>query len=363
MQAFVCARRRSRIPQPLGSSRSGRSLGFAHGVRNCGSGPPLGGSREVEIRARVGGIIEQRLYEEGSYVEAGLPLFQLDPKSYEAQLAAAEALLARTRALRGQKEREWNRLKPLAEEKSISRKALDDAQSDYELAVADLKAAEAAVREARLQLDYTRVTAPIAGVAGLAEKVEGAVVTAAVDRLTTLTVTDPMDVYFSISENEWLLRQQESLLHRPPDLRAVCSIFIVLAGLAAMRACRSRSTRRSRRRWSRCRHLPRRLGRGAGTDRRRAAGEPDQRRRGMLYMSSTSASNGVVQIQVTFEIGTDVDKAALNVNNRVKQAEPRLPRGSAPPGRDGREGLVVVPAGARLLLARRRSTTCTSATT
>ena len=167
------------------------------------------GSREVEIRARVGGIIEQRLYEEGSYVEAGQPLFQLDPKSYEAQLAAAEALLARTRALRGQKEREWNRLKPLAEEKSISRKALDDAQSDHELAVADLKAAEAAVREARLQLDYTQVTAPIAGVAGLAEKVEGAVVTAAVDRLTTLTVTDPMDVYFSISENEWLLRQQE----------------------------------------------------------------------------------------------------------------------------------------------------------
>ena len=167
------------------------------------------GSREVEIRARVGGIIEQRLYEEGSYVEAGQPLFQLDPKSYEAQLAAAEAVLARARALRGQKEREWNRIKPLAAEKSVSRKALDDAQSDYELAVADLKAAEAAVREARLQLEYTRVTSPIAGVAGLAEKVEGAVVTAAADRLTTLTVTDPMDVYFSMSENEWLLRQQE----------------------------------------------------------------------------------------------------------------------------------------------------------
>ena len=167
------------------------------------------GSREVEIRPRVGGIIEQRLYEEGGFVEAGQPLFQLDPKSYQAQLAAAEAVLARARALRGQSEREWNRLKPLAQEKSISRKALDDAQSAYELAAADVKAAEAAVSEARLQLEYTRVTAPIAGIAGLAERVEGAVVTAAVDRLTTLTLTDPMDVHFSMSENEWLLRQQE----------------------------------------------------------------------------------------------------------------------------------------------------------
>ena len=87
-------------------------------------------------------------------------------------------MLARTEANRSQTEREWNRLKPLAQDKVISRKALDDAQSAYELAQADVKAADAALREARLQLDYTRVTAPIDGVAGLAEKVEGAVVTA-----------------------------------------------------------------------------------------------------------------------------------------------------------------------------------------
>lgn len=167
------------------------------------------GSREVEIRPRVGGIIEKRLYEEGTPVAAGTVLFQLDPKSYEAQLAAAEAVLARTQALRDQAKREWNRLKPLAADKVISQKALDDAQSAYELAEADMKAASAAVREARLQLDYTRVTAPIAGVAGLAEKVEGAVVKAADDRLTTLTVTDPMDVYFSISENELLMQRKE----------------------------------------------------------------------------------------------------------------------------------------------------------
>jgi membrane fusion protein (multidrug efflux system) len=178
------------------------------------------GSREVEIRPRVGGIIEQRLYEEGTQVAAGAVLFHLDPKSYEAQLAAAEAVLARTNAQRSQAEREWDRIKPLAADKVISRKALDDAQSAFELAEADVKAAAAAVREARLQLDYTHVTAPIAGVAGLAEKVEGAVVEAAEDRLTTLTVTDPMDVYFSVSENELLAQQTgaaDGSLQTPAD--------------------------------------------------------------------------------------------------------------------------------------------------
>lgn len=167
------------------------------------------GSREVEIRPRVGGIIEKRLYEEGSSVAAGKVLFQLDPKPYAARLAVAEAALARAQAQYRQAERDLNRLKPLAEDKLISRKALDDAQSAFELAEADIKAAEASARDARLQFDYTRITAPIAGVAGLAEKVEGAVVTASEDRLTTLTDTDPMDVYFSMSENELLAQQTQ----------------------------------------------------------------------------------------------------------------------------------------------------------
>lgn len=188
------------------------------------------GSREVEIRPRVSGIIEQRLYEEGSFVKSGQALFQLDANSYKAQVAAADAVHARALANRNQTEREWNRLKPLAQDKVISRKALDDAQSAYELARADVQAADAALREARLQLEYTRVTAPIDGVAGLAEKVEGAVVTAAIDRLASLTVTDPMDVYFSASENEWLLQQQEiasGSLQTPAD--AALSVKLRLA--------------------------------------------------------------------------------------------------------------------------------------
>lgn len=167
------------------------------------------GSREVEIRARVGGIIEQRVYEEGSVVKAGQILFQLDAKPYEAQAAAADAELARAQAQAAQAERELNRLKPLAAEQATSRKELDDAQSAYDLAQAAVKSAEARLREARIQLSYTKVVAPISGVTGLAQKFEGALVAAGSDMLTTLTQTDPMDVYFSVSENEWLARQTE----------------------------------------------------------------------------------------------------------------------------------------------------------
>ncbi|MFN4291091.1 MAG: efflux RND transporter periplasmic adaptor subunit [Permianibacter sp.] len=167
------------------------------------------GSREVEIRARVGGIIEQRLYEEGAVVKAGQVLFQLDAKPFEAQVAAADAELARAKAQAAQAERELNRLKPLAAEQATSRKELDDAQSSFDLAQAAVKAAEARLREARIQLGYTKVTAPISGVTGLAQKFEGALVAAGSDQLTTLTQTDPMDVHFSVSENEWLQRQSE----------------------------------------------------------------------------------------------------------------------------------------------------------
>ena len=167
------------------------------------------GSREVEIRPRVSGIIEKRLYVEGTNVAAGKVLFQIDAKPFAAKYAAADAALARAQAQYRQAERELDRLKPLVEDKLVSRKAMDDAQSNFELADADLKAAAAVAQEARLLLDYTRVTAPIAGITGLAEKMEGALVTAGVDRLTTLTDNNPIDVYFSMSENERLAQQSQ----------------------------------------------------------------------------------------------------------------------------------------------------------
>ncbi|MBW3567702.1 MAG: efflux RND transporter periplasmic adaptor subunit [Proteobacteria bacterium] len=169
------------------------------------------GSREVEIHARVTGIIEARLYEEGAVVAAGQPLFRIDPLPFEVRVASAEAQLAQARAQFSRADRERKRLEPLAEANAVSRKEIDDARSDAELAAAAVKLAEAALRDARIQLDYTVVKAPLAGITGIAHKFEGALVTAGADSLlTTMVQTDPMDVHFSISENEWLSAQRES---------------------------------------------------------------------------------------------------------------------------------------------------------
>jgi membrane fusion protein (multidrug efflux system) len=178
------------------------------------------GSRAVEIRARVSGILEQRLYREGTKVAAGAPLFLIDPKPYAAKAAAAEAEVARAQARREQTEREMERLRPLVQNKTASRKDYDDARSAVAFARAELQAAQAALTDARLNLEYTRLTAPIAGITGEARMVEGALVSAGDSLLTTLVQIDPIYVHFSISENEWLTQQREvaaGTLKRPAD--------------------------------------------------------------------------------------------------------------------------------------------------
>lgn len=173
------------------------------------------GSREVEIHARVTGIIKERLYEEGAPVEAGAPLFLIDPEPFQARMAAAEAELARAEARLRQAERERRRLEPLAKADAVSRREIDDARSEADLAAAEVKRAAAALDDARIRLGYTRVTAPISGITGIARKFEGALVSETSDSLLTgLVQTDPMDVHFSISENEWLAVQREQAAGR-----------------------------------------------------------------------------------------------------------------------------------------------------
>jgi len=162
------------------------------------------GSKEVEVRARVGGILEKRLFAEGAPVKAGQTLFIIDPKPFEAQAANAEAELARAQAQQSQAQREAARLKPLAEKKAIGQKEYDDAVSTGELAAAAVKAAEAKLREARLNLGYTRVVAPISGMSSRAAKSEGSLVAAGTDLLTTISQIDPVWVQFNISENDKL---------------------------------------------------------------------------------------------------------------------------------------------------------------
>jgi membrane fusion protein (multidrug efflux system) len=162
------------------------------------------GSKEVEIRARVTGILERRLYTEGGWVKAGQPLFIIDPKPLEAQAAAADAEVARARAQLTQAEREVARLKPLAERRAIGQKEADDAVSNAELARAALKAAEARLAEVNLSLGYTRVNAPITGLSSRANKSEGSLVTANDTLLTMIWQVDPIWVPFNVSENDRL---------------------------------------------------------------------------------------------------------------------------------------------------------------
>ena len=163
------------------------------------------GAKEVEIRARVTGILEKRLFEEGTLVKSGQPLFIIDPKPLEAQAAQAEAEVVRARAVVAQADREVNRLKPLAERRAVGQKEADDAASNADLARASLKAAEAKLAEVSLNLGYTKVTAPITGLSGRANKSEGSLVTANDTLLTVVSQVDPIWVPFSVSENDRLM--------------------------------------------------------------------------------------------------------------------------------------------------------------
>jgi len=162
------------------------------------------GSRETEVRARVAGILEDRVYEEGSRVKAGDVLFQIDPGTYRTQLASAEAAAGVSEAKLNQAKREYARLSPLAAEKAISQKEFDDATSNLETAQASYKQVVAQVNEAKLNLGYTKVVAPISGVTGIAIKSNGSLVTAADSLLTTIVQTDPVYINFSIPEADYL---------------------------------------------------------------------------------------------------------------------------------------------------------------
>jgi membrane fusion protein (multidrug efflux system) len=162
------------------------------------------GSKEVEVRARVTGILLKRLYSEGALVRAGAPLFQIDPEPYQIALAQAQAQLAQERARQEQTRREAGRLKDLAEQKAISQKEFDDAVSARKLSDATLQAAEANVRQAELNLSYTRVTAPVSGITGRIARSEGSLVTAGQESslLTSIVQVEPIWVRFSLSESD-----------------------------------------------------------------------------------------------------------------------------------------------------------------
>ena len=161
------------------------------------------GSKEVEVRARVTGLIEQQRYREGDRVKAGAGLFTIERAPFEIALAQARAALAQQQAKLEQARREAKRLQPLAEQRAISQREYDDATSNLSLAEAAVAAAQAQVRDAQLNLSYTNVVAPIAGLTGRAERSQGSLVSASDGLLTRMTQTDPIWVRFSFSEGEF----------------------------------------------------------------------------------------------------------------------------------------------------------------
>jgi len=167
------------------------------------------GSREAEVRARVGGILLKRNFEEGKPVEKGQSLYTIDRAPFEAALARAQADVGAAEARLQQSKRNAARLKPLYAEKAVSQKEYDDAVSGEQIGNADLKAARARLTESRLNLDYTKVEAPVSGIASRSLQSEGTFIAAPQVLLTTVSQVDPIWVNFGIPDNEQADLQRE----------------------------------------------------------------------------------------------------------------------------------------------------------
>ena len=168
------------------------------------------GSREVEVRARVTGILLSRNFKEGERVKKGQSLFTIDPAPFQAALARAQADVVAAQARYEQAKRNAARLKPLYAEKAVSQKENDDAVSAEEIGAADVKAAQARLTEAKLNFEYTRVEAPVAGITTRALPSEGTLVSGPNVLLTSVVQTDPMWVNFGIPDNDQARIQKEA---------------------------------------------------------------------------------------------------------------------------------------------------------
>lgn len=178
-------------------------------------------SRQVEIRARVAGILEKRVYKEGAVVQEGQVMFEMERKPFETKLDAAKADLGVQEARAANAHQNLERVQDLSKKNAVSRQALDEAINADREATAAVLAAKAKVAEAELNLSYTTIRAPITGLSSFATKHDGSYIGPGENSmLTYVAAIDPIWVKFSASENYWLRLEQEVKAGRlvvPPD--------------------------------------------------------------------------------------------------------------------------------------------------
>jgi RND family efflux transporter MFP subunit len=178
----------------------------------------LDGFINADVRAQVTGYLLRQGYQEGAFVKQGQLLFEIDPRPFQAaldqaqgQLAQAKANLANAKAVQGRTQLDVERYTPLAKEQAASQQDLDNAvqnnlaaKATVATAEAQIKTDEAALETAKINLDFTRLIAPIDGIAGQAQLQVGALVNPSSGPVTSVSTVDPIKVYFTVSESEYL---------------------------------------------------------------------------------------------------------------------------------------------------------------
>ena len=164
----------------------------------------VAGSLEVEVRAQVGGILKERLYNEGQFVEKDTVLFTIDPQEYQIALERAQASLEQVNTEVQRTKRDYDRMAELIKDNAVSQKDYDDSLSAYEKAQADYKAAKAVVDDAKRNLGYAKVKAPIAGIARKENHSVGSLISLTGDNslLTTMVQINPLHINFSIPSKQ-----------------------------------------------------------------------------------------------------------------------------------------------------------------
>jgi membrane fusion protein (multidrug efflux system) len=165
----------------------------------------LDGDVNAVIRPQVTGYLIKQNYREGDLVKKGQPLFEIDPRTFEAAVAEAKGQVAKQVAQYETTRANLARIKPLAAANAVSQKDLDDTTGANLSARAQLDAAEASLQTAKLNLAFTRITSPVNGIAGIAKAQIGDLLSPSMPtELTTVSTVDPIKVYFNISEREYL---------------------------------------------------------------------------------------------------------------------------------------------------------------